>query len=591
MSPVAIEVWDAGLRRTRAAGIGMVSVLLGACAAGGAVPGLTQDESMVVGHSRSTRVAPEIDPWESQLARGLQAASTRKWEEARVAFSSLLRHDVRNPRLQFLNGLTYDRLGREQDRTLLDLARVGYTNAVRLAPGDYWAQLHLGFLELERGEWGAAQDALAAAVKARPQRFEALYGLAVASYYAGDSLTACLSAEKAHSLEPMHADAARLHALALASSGESARARVAARDYRQLLGKDVKSAAAFDARIESIVRQVALTVAASESVPPGAPAAGAESPKAEVALEDKQVTVDVTIILSSLLKVENRGVNLFDGLAAQYGYDNRYASTRSTGLVSTGTRSITSVINVPTLTYNLNLFNDSGQYYQVIARPTLTAYVGRESDFFAGRTVNVSVSGVNLGTLQPIDVGVGLKVTPEIIEGNRITFRVSASRSFLSREEIGTFDESLTTFKQLVSATAEVELGQTLLLSALSESVQDANFSRVPIIGRIPGPNLLFNQRSNANRRESLLILLTPARPAMIRNSSDAVLRPAALDELLKFWGQIVDPVSSVEAITKRLTTSPFFRGAQAGDIRWNRALTRNLLDEAIRENVEGARR
>jgi Flp pilus assembly protein TadD len=566
MNPGDVEKWNPGVQRACALGTGIVSLVLGACATGGAIT---------------------ADPWEAQLVRGSQAATSRQWEEAGTAFSSLLRHDVRNARLQFLNGLTYDRLGREKDRTLLDLARVGYENAARFAPGDYWARLYLGFLELERGEWSAAQAAFAAAVKERPQRFEALYGLGVASYYAGDSLTARLAAAKAHELQPANADAARLHALALATDGESESAREAANGYKRLLGADVKNAAAFDARFESIVRQVGGTRIAQASAPAELRVADA----AAVANDDKQVTIDVTIILSSLLKVENRGVNLFDGLAVQYGGENRLTSNRASGIPYTSTRSITSTITVPTLTYNLNLFNDSGQYYQVIARPTLTAYLERESDFFAGRTVNVSVSGVNLGTLQPIDVGVGLKVTPEVIAGKKITFRVSASRSFLSREEIGTFDESLTTFKQLVSATAEVELGQTLLLSALSESVQDANFSRVPGLGQIPGPNMLFNRRSTANRRESLLILLTPTRPSTIQTTSEGMLRPAALDDLLKFWSQLVDPVSSVEAITKRLGASRFFRGGQTGDVRWNHALTQNLLDEAITENVESARR
>jgi type II secretory pathway component GspD/PulD (secretin) len=186
---------------------------------------------------------------------------------------------------------------------------------------------------------------------------------------------------------------------------------------------------------------------------------------------------------------------------------------------------------------------------------------------------------------------VGLKVTPEAVDGKKVTFRVAASRSFLSREEIGTFNESLTTFKQVVSATAEVEFGQTLLLSALSESVQDANFSRVPVLGSIPGPNLLLSQTSKANRRESLLILLTPSRPATITTSVDGALRQSELESLLKFWKETVDPVASVEAITKRLSASRFFNSGEAGDIRWSRALSTGLLNEALDENVSLARR
>lgn len=73
-----------------------------------------------------------------------------------------------------------------------------------------------------------------------------------------------------------------------------------------------------------------------------------------------------------------------------------------------------------------------------------------------------------------------------------------------------------TTFKQVVNATAEVEFGQTLLLSALSEKVRDAALSKTPGLGDVPGMSVLFNERTALNRTESLLVLVTPMRPTTI---------------------------------------------------------------------------
>ena len=519
-------------------------------------------------------------PADKFLMQGLKEARAGRWQEAQSIFGSLLRHDLRNSRLQFLNALAYEQLARRNEPELFDLARVGYRNAIDFSRGNYWAQLHLGFLELDRGNFAAAQAAFGGAVRDQPERWEGLFGLGAASYYAGDTLGAALAAERARTVAPSNPLVLRLAAFTLAATGEDPHPTL--KSYTSIAGDDVY----VTKRVNEIMRDVRLAqlLEPQTAAPPSAATTTAESTQ-------NQVTVDVTIVLSSLLKIENRGVNLFDGLSAQYSLDNSLSSTRDSGSPYSSVRAITQTISVPVLNYNLNLFNDSGQFYQVLARPTLTAFVGRESEFFAGRTVNVTVSGVNLGALQPIDVGVGLNVTPESIDGRKVTFKVSASRSFLSREEIGTFNESLTTFKQLVSATAEVEFGQTLLLSALSESVQDSNFSRVPILGRIPGPNLLTSQNSKANRRESLLILLTPTRPAAIQTSLDGSIRPSELENLLKFWKEVVDPNASVDAITKRLSASRFFSSGEAGDIRWSGARTQRLLDEALEENVNLARR
>lgn len=515
------------------------------------------------------------------LSQGLRAARSNRWQDAQRIFASLLRDDVRNSRLQFLNGLAYEHLAREKGRDYIELARVGYRNSLDFAGNNYWAHLQLGFLELERADFAAAQEAFAGAVKDQPQRHEALVGLGIASYYAGDLRAARLAADKALVIAPADPQVRRLEAFVLAASGERASAEKAVLQYSALAPADVH----VGRRVGELLRQVAL-----EQLTPAQPEPS-QPPSVAVDTPLNQITVDVAIILSSQLKVESRGMNLLDGLFAQYALANTLTTTRTTGLPSTATRLITQSINIPTLTYSLNLFNDSGQSYQVIARPTLTAYLGRESEFFAGRTINVTVSGVNLGALQPIDVGVGLKITPEVVEGRKITFRVSATRSFLSREEIGTFDESLTTFRQLVSATAEVELGQTLLLSALSESVQDQSFSRVPGLGEAPGFNLFFNDSTKANRQESLLILLTPSRPSLIETSPDGAARANELESLLQFWKEIVDPQTSLGAITERLGSSRFFKGAQSGDLRWNSLRTPTLLSEALEENVSLARR
>jgi len=511
----------------------------------------------------------------SLLQAGLNAARAGRWDKAQVSFNAALRDDLRSPRLNFLNGLAYDQLARHGHPQYGELARIGFQNASRYGGGRFWAELYLGYLELDHQNFGAAQEAFAAAVREQPQRWEAFYGLGVASYYSGDVLASRLAAERCRELAPEELSVLRLEAFTRAAAGD-AEAQTMAAEYARVARPDPY----FAQRVGDVLREARLAQVGQPTPTPEAPATPLERPAAAT-----QIMVDVVIILSSLLDTRSQGVNLFDGLSAQYGYANNYSANRASGGTWSSTRSITSTITVPQLTYSLNLFNDSGQHYEVLARPSLVAYMGRESKFFAGRTINVKVSGVNLGTLQPIDVGVGLEVTPESVDGQRVTFHIAANRSFLSREENGTFEESLTTFKQAVTATAEVEFGQTLLLSALSETVRDATFSKVPGLGDVPGISLFFRQHTDNRRQESLIILLTPSRPLTFATNVPA--RPAAVDALIDTWRFVVEPRSDVEDILKRINRSRFFRATASGDLRWSHVLTRALLDEALRENVE----
>jgi tetratricopeptide (TPR) repeat protein len=514
---------------------------------------------------------PGIDP----LPMATRAANSGQWALAQSGFAAALRDDVRNPHLQFLNGLAYEQLSRAGDRSKLDLARVGYENAMRFDPGNYWAHLQLGYLELDAGNYVAAQESFARAVQDQPQRWEASYGLGVASYYAGDAALARLAAERLRQIDPDHPGTLRLLAFAMAAVGEPEATEVARR-LNEIEPRDTFT----PRRVAEVLRGV--TLAQHESVAGGANA-DAPDPFAGAASAE-QVMIDVTIILSSNVQTENRGINLFDGLSLQYGYTNNFSSNSASGQERTSSRSITSNIAIPQLTYSLNLFNNTGQFYQVLARPSLTAYMGRESEFFAGRTINVGISGINLGSLQPIDVGVGLKVTPESVNGDKITFKVSANRSFLSREQVGTFSESLTTFKQLVSATAEVEFGQTLLLSALSEKVRDATYSKTPGLGDVPGVSLLFNDRSALNRTESLLVLVTPMRPTTFASRDREP--PATVEQLRRSWQSWIEPSSSVAAIVQRLEAQEFFSQAESGDLKWRATQTPQLLREALDESA-----
>ncbi|WP_421793475.1 hypothetical protein [Hydrocarboniphaga effusa] len=515
-----------------------------------------------------------------------RALRSGQWEQAQAPIARLLQQDLRNGQLQFLHALTEEGIGRERDRARLDLAAVGYANAERFAPGNYWALLQLGYIELERGNYRTAQSRFAEAVLDQPRRWEAFYGLGVASYYRRDLPLMRLAAERSFALAPEQRESIRLNAFALAVAGEP--------EAQAMTQKLVATGDDADARYA--MRRVAeyLEVAPAVRQTPIGDEGGDSAPLASLAQNPasalNQVVVEVTILLNSVLDQANRGVNLFDGLRVLYGYTNTLSQI-SGSLGRESTRTITSQISTPQLDYSLNLFNDSGQYYSVVARPSITAHLGRESQFFAGRTLNVAVSGINLGQLQPIDVGVQLKVTPEFIDDKRVVFNLDAARSFLSQDQIGNFDSSLTTFRQSVSATADVEFGQTLVLSALSEQVNDKSFSKVPGVGDVPVANWFTKRSTDLRRQESLIILVTPTLPLNISTPDTPESREQSVNQLLALWNQRIEPTSDIPAIIRRLKQSRWLRAPESGDLRTRLPQAAQWRREAIEESLLLAKR
>lgn len=526
----------------------------------------------------SQRGAPQ-DPHVALIA----AAHAGQWATLSEGLLAPLRKDPGNGALHLLKGLAQQRLS-EQDASQTELAGVAYQNAETLAPGSYWANLLRGTLLLRQGRAEAALAPLAAAAADEEATWQAEHALAVAAWQSGDLALARLAAERLKQRQAGEPAVWRLAALTEAAAGEGS---AMASAQQAFLAGDTEEQARLLRRVQHLVALAGdappalgdLAVTAAE-----APAVGAE-----------QITVEVTIILSSALKNERRGVNLLDALRITYSQERTSNRTRTvTGTdapIDTATRTILQGIGIPQLNYSLNLFNDSGQYYSVLARPSLTAFINKQSDFFAGRTVNVQVSGVNLGQLQPIDVGVGLKVTPETIGPDKTRVRIEASRSFLSREEVDNFEQSLTTFKQAVNATAEIAFGETLVLSALSETIRDSNVSKVPLLGDVPLISSLTSERNTLDREETLLVLLTPQRPAGFATAPAP--RAESLQRLMRLWQRDIDPNSSFDDVLRRLERLPTFKKAQKSDFHTalpgERELFQQALDQTLREALPRA--
>lgn len=488
-----------------------------------------------------------VDSWRD----GVSALKAGNYADARDYLSDATARRPNDPLRQTLLALAWS-ADAEASPEAQELALVGFKSALSAQENAYWPALLAGQISLDRGRFAEAQDYFARAVLADPDAVRPYEGLAAAAYQYGDVVMAREAARRAAELDPASLTGWRLLALSNAALNDAAGAQSALSEY-EVRGGD--GAISLKERSNTLLRTVALDDLPME----------AEGGTYEVD-PLRQVSVDVTILLSQTTSRERIGMNLLDGLRLQYaGQGQRVTSNLPGRSTFDAQTTLSQIISIPELTWNLNLFNRFGQHYQVAARPSLTAFLGEASDFFIGRTLQIGVRGIETGQLEQVDIGIRLTVTPIEINEDNVVVRIETGRSFVTTDQAGTFAEALSTFRQEVSATADIAFGTTLVLSGLSETVRDATSSKVPGLGDVPALGSAFNERSTTERKDAVLVLVTPSRPAAFK--SDPWMRPEGVERLVSLWGDIVDPTTNGQAALQRLNRVKFFRRGQPGDV------------------------
>ncbi|PZO10155.1 MAG: hypothetical protein DCF27_03715 [Lysobacteraceae bacterium] len=501
----------------------------------------------------------------------LQSLQKNDANRARIAAEQWLAQDMRAPKAHLYLGAAHQL---KDDPAQAEVAGSGFEAANRLGDTGPWPHYLTGVNLMRQQRPAAAADAFALAVMADPNAGWAYEGLAAAAYLSGDLPLAYAAAEQARRLDPQSTGAWRTAVLSAAGGNDPGA-------VDKLLAMPPAALTADD-RAWVAARSAALM--RTSVVDDGAPAP-TDFTSSEPAVAPQQLTVDVTLILGDMRNSTGYGVNLLESLQLQFGRQhNRQTVTDVSG--SAETTSITRLIRIPDITYNLNILNRARRQYEVIARPSLSAFLGEQSTFFVGEQLNVAVAGVNFAQLERIDVGVGLKITPSEIRSDGARFRVEADRSFFSDQGVGSFSQQLATFRQNVAATADVRFGETLVLSGLSESVNDRSESGVPVLGDVPGLDLLFNRKTDQRRQRSVIILVTPSPPVGFATGNR---RGEPTQRLLQLWESLVEPGHGLDALTERVAGRRFFSRATVGDVRVRGLSDPQLMQTFLASARDGA--
>lgn len=166
---------------------------------------------------------------------------------------------------------------------------------------------------------------------------------------------------------------------------------------------------------------------------------------------------------------------------------------------------------------------DSDSDTNVLSTPSLLTLDNEEAEivvaenvpFVTGQFTNTGAgdSAVNpFQTIERQDVGITLRIKPQINEGNsvnlKITQEVSQVRSAAVQEAVGASD--IVTTKRSVQTTVLAEDGQVIVLGGLIDENTRIVENKVPVLGDIPLVGYLFKDRESQKVKTNLMIFIRP---------------------------------------------------------------------------------
>lgn len=569
-------------------------------------------------------------PLAAQVKRAIESVSDDRLDEASRTLNAALKLDASNGGLHFLNGLVYHLMARQGDVSKLDTAIEGYRAAVRLDEGHWVAHEFLGLAHLEKRRYRDALASFAEVLLLRPDNTQALQRAMAAAYLANDPAMACSLADRLRQdpASQQYPAFLRGSVLVYAACGDDAAVAAQREAYFKLpISSDerrrvdtriadwqhLRTQRLGKARVDEHGRPIGVDMLRAQSASPSKDgpyaATGKPAPipeKAPSSGAQRMVLVDVVMIRTEDTTTTAKGINLLSALNLQFGSSSTPAYGRETSRDSqsnngAATTIIKRALTVPALTYSLNIANANNNLNEVLARPTITALEGVRSEFFSGSSLNAAVvsSGTGFAGGGSVTVekryGVRVALLPQILEGGLVRLAIDASRTFLkppSSDIAFTYKVELSEIQ--VNANVVMRLGDTLVLSGLSERESTSVRDGVPLLQDVPGVQYLFSRQAHTEYQKSVLILITP-RPASytwLTEESKAAIEAKqdeyspSVDALRSRYNDWFKPYPNLASVFHHFNAAELYREFRTGDVTidaWERMeTTRQRLNQAL---------
>jgi general secretion pathway protein D len=221
--------------------------------------------------------------------------------------------------------------------------------------------------------------------------------------------------------------------------------------------------------------------------------------------------------------------------------------------------SATNILSTPTL---VTLDNEEAE---VVVAQNVPFITGQFTTPVSGGTVDdgTGVDAVSpFTTIERQDVGLTLRLTPQVNEGDTIRLAIEAESSSLAATTTQGAADLITNTRN-ITTNVLVEDGQVLVLGGLIEDNFNDNQQKVPVLGDIPLLGYLFRNTSTQKVQRSLMIFIhpvilrDPALATAYSNSKYDYLRARQLDANLQHRGLIKDTRARLPDLDELITQIP----------------------------------
>ncbi len=157
----------------------------------------------------------------------------------------------------------------------------------------------------------------------------------------------------------------------------------------------------------------------------------------------------------------------------------------------------------------------------VLSTPQLLTADNKESEIMVGQNVpfisqmqatptvvgTTNTSYLPLTSIERQDVGIKLKLTPQITEGDYVKLDIYQEISAVSstNNQLGP-----TTDKRSTKTSVVVKDKETVVIGGLMQERTDESVTKVPLLGDIPLLGWLFKQKNVEKKKTNLLVFITP---------------------------------------------------------------------------------
>jgi len=166
--------------------------------------------------------------------------------------------------------------------------------------------------------------------------------------------------------------------------------------------------------------------------------------------------------------------------------------------------------------FSLSEFKDA---VNVLSTPQILTSDNEEAEIIVGENVpliskrerDITTTNTVLTSIERKDVGIKLRITPQITEGDYVKLEIYQEISAVKETPESVLTTiGPTTTKRSTKTSVIVKDGQTVVIGGLIQDKEEQITEKTPILGDIPILNIFFRYKTTSKKKTNLLVFLTP---------------------------------------------------------------------------------